>query len=70
MGDRISNIEGISKVDYSNEIIEVYEELGIEGLREYNDILNTMNEQGVDGVNSYLNENPKVRELLKDFIHF
>lgn len=70
LGDRISNIEGISKVDYSNEIIEVYEELGIEGLREYNDILNTMNEQGVDGVNSYLNENPKVRELLKDFIHF
>lgn len=70
LGDRISNIEGISKVEYSNEIIDVYEELGIEGLREYNNILNTMNEQGVDGVNSYLNKNPKVRILLKDFIHF
>ena len=70
--DEIMSIDGIDKVeaDGCKEIIEVYEETGIKGLREYEKIYTIMDEQGVNGVTTYLDEHPQTRELLKDFIHF
>lgn len=70
--DDIRNIDGIDEVETSgcNEIIRVYEEKGIKGLREYSVVLKIMKEQGAEGLNAYLEENKKTKELLKDFIHF
>ena len=69
--NNIRQIDGINQVDSNcNELIEVYEKTGIKGMREYDKILTIMNEQGRDEVINYLDQHQKVRELLKDFIHF